>query len=323
MHKGKIQSKLFLFATIKLIAISYNIDVFAENNDMIEFLEDNYSYDETAVIRVIDSDMDVSSDIDYVDINVASDADTIGTTIMLQETDTSSGIFEGTVFFVLDDYTSGHRLQIVQGGEIYAAYKGTVSSAFIEGTPLPITDTTELEEIPLNSAKTIDKGEKFNLYSNPGDTLYLHEKSVSFSVVLHVDYDEKLINHTAHVWSDSDSEGYMTTLTKNNFHNRLDGLIQFSTDSDSLDNKLKVKSGDTIFVKYEDAIISFVVDEYVSPLKQQKSDTTSEQVVCKPDRANMQRPNGSIVCMKFESVSHFVEKGWILMPGELFKGPTS
>ena len=101
------------------------------------------------------------------------------------------------------------------------------------------------------------------------------------------------------------------------------GLIQFSTDSDSLDNKLKVKSGDKIFVKYEDSILSIVIDEYVSPLKQQKSGIASEQVVCKPDRANMQRPNGSIACMKFESVSHFVEKGWILMPGELFKGPTS
>ena len=322
MGRRKTQSKLFLIATISLITISYNIDVFAEDEIMVEFLEDSYSYNETAVIRVNDPDMSISYDIDYVEINIASDADTIGTTIMLHETDTS-GIFEGTIFFVLDDYTSGHRLQIVQGGEIYAAYKGTITSASIEGTPSPIIDTTELKEIPSSLSKTIDKGEKFNLYSNPGDTLYLHEESVYFSVVLHVDYDEKLIDHTAHVWSDSDSEGYITTLTKNNFHNTLNGMVQFSTDSDSLDNKLKVKSGDKIFVKYDDAIISFIVDEYVSPLKQQKSGMTSEQVVCKPDRANMQRPNGSIVCMKFESVSHFVEKGWILMPGELFKGPSS
>ena len=138
-----------------------------------------------------------------------------------------------------------------------------------------------------------------------------------------MDYDEKLIDHTAHVWSDSDSEGYVTTLSKNDFHNNLDGLIQFSTDSDSLDNKLIVKSGDKIFVKYEDSILSIVIDEYISPLKQQKSGIAYEQIVCKPDRANMQRPNGSIACMKFESVSHFAEKGWILMPGELFKGPAS
>lgn len=138
--------------------------------------------------------------------------------------------------------------------------------------------------------------------------------------MLHVDYDEELINHTAHVWSDSDSEGYLITLSNNNFHNTLNGLIQFSTDSDSLDNKLKVKSGDKIFVKYENAVISITLDEYISSLKQQKSGIISEQIMRKPDRANMQRPNGSIACMKFESVSHFVEKDWILMPGELFKG---
>ena len=141
MSRGRIQSKLFLFATISLVAISYNIDVFAEDPDLIEFLEDSYSYDDTAVIRVIDSEMNVSSDIDSVDINISSDADTIGTTITLHETDTSSGIFEATVFFVLDDFTSGYRLQIVQGGEIYATYNDTINSASIEGTPSPITDT--------------------------------------------------------------------------------------------------------------------------------------------------------------------------------------
>lgn len=138
-----------------------------------------------------------------------------------------------------------------------------------------------------------------------------------------MDYDEGLIDHTAHVWSDSDSKGYVTTLSKNDFHNRLDGLIQFSAGSDSLDNKLKVKSGDKIFVKYDDSIISIIVDEYISPLKQQESGVASEQVVCKSDRANMQRPDGSTACMKFRSTAYFVEQGWILMPGELFKGPTS
>ncbi|MGI9566913.1 MAG: hypothetical protein ACR2LL_07875 [Nitrosopumilus sp.] len=147
----KLHSKLFLFAAIGLIAISYNVNAFAEDEGVIEFLEDSYSYDGTAVIRVTDSDMDVSNGVDTVDAVVSSDADTVGTTIMLHETDSSSGVFEGTVFFVLDDYTSGHRLQIVQGGEIYATYKDMTSSASIEGTPSPITDTTELEEISVDS----------------------------------------------------------------------------------------------------------------------------------------------------------------------------
>ena len=134
MGRGKIPSKLFLFATISLIAISYNIDAFAEDEIVVEFLEDSYSSDSTAVIRITDSKMDDSSIINTVDVIVSSDADTIGTTITLQETDNVSGIFEGTVFFVLDDYTSGHRLQVVQGGSVYVTYKDTTSFASIEGT---------------------------------------------------------------------------------------------------------------------------------------------------------------------------------------------
>ena len=147
----KTQLTLFLFATISLIAFSYAADAFAEDEITVEFLEDSYSHDGTAVIRVTDSKMDDSSIPNSVDVALSSDADTIGTTITLQETDNTSGIFEGTVFFVLDDYTSGHRLQVVQGGEIYATYGETTVSAKIEGTPSPITDTAELEETSIKS----------------------------------------------------------------------------------------------------------------------------------------------------------------------------
>lgn len=164
----KLHSKLFLFATISLIAISYNVDVFAEDERLIEFLEDSYPYHGTAVIRVTDSDMDVSSDVETVDVGVASDADIIGTTITLHETDSSSGIFEGTVFFVLDDSTSGHRLQVVQGGEIYAVYEDLSTDARIEETPSPITDTAELEEISASPNERNDDNGRSGICSQLG-----------------------------------------------------------------------------------------------------------------------------------------------------------
>ena len=83
----KIHLTLFLFATISLIAFSYTADVFAEDEITVEFLEDSYSHDGTAVIRVTDSRMDDSSIPNSVDVALSSDADTIGTTITLQETD--------------------------------------------------------------------------------------------------------------------------------------------------------------------------------------------------------------------------------------------
>lgn len=132
---------------------------FADTATTVEFLEDSYSYEDTAVIRIFDPALNMYSEsgfVDSIDIVISSDADTIGTDITLVETDGSSGIFEGTIFFTLDDYTSGHRLQVVQGGEIYVAYGDTTISAKIEGTPSPITDTTELEEGKSSFTETIE-----------------------------------------------------------------------------------------------------------------------------------------------------------------------
>ena len=174
--------------------------------------------------------------------------------------------------------------------------------------------------VPQAHSQTGTGGEKFHLGWMDNTTLYLHEKSVSFYVSLRGDYDADLTDYTSHVWSDSDSQGNTTYLAKNDVQNRLDGMIQFSTDLNSLDDELKVKSGDEIFVKYGNSIISIIIHEYVSPLKQQKLGVITEQVICKSDYANMGRPDGSAACIKFESTSHFVEIGWILMPGQIFKG---
>ena len=322
LHREKIQLKIFLFATISLIAISYNIDVFAENNSVIEFLEDNYSYDETAVIRVIDSDMDVSSDIDYVNVNVASDADTIGTIILLQETDTSSGIFEGTVFFVLDDYTSGHRLQIVQGGEIYTAYKGTVSSASIEGTPSPITDTTELEEGKPNFTKNI-KDQTSELIrpdaflewinndvisSTDTGVIRVHDEYVnqdpkeietlSVSVYVEERYDEAI---TVELFEIDEDTGIF------------EGMIFFSNTLPSSGHRLHVINNDIVAAEYSyitdpesDFLYTAVGDEITitihyttTSLKSQLSNGLSpEETTCSnPDHVLVKRTNENLACV--------------------------
>ena len=86
--------------------------VFAEQNDpvlessilwevgTIRLLEDVYSTTGTAVIRVIDSDMNqIHGEIENFDVDVWSDTDLAGIDLTVTETSMSSGIFEGTVFF--------------------------------------------------------------------------------------------------------------------------------------------------------------------------------------------------------------------------------
>ena len=130
--------KYFLiFALIGLT--SYVVpDVFAEQRDpvlessilwevgTIQWLEDVYSHTGTAVVRVIDPDMNqIHGGIDNFDVDVWSDTDLAGIDLTVTETDISSGVFEGTVFFSTADDSSGHRLRISQGDTIFSKYADT------------------------------------------------------------------------------------------------------------------------------------------------------------------------------------------------------
>ena len=89
----------------------------------IQWLEDVYSPSGTAVVRVIDHNMNrVHGEIDNFDVDVWSDTDLAGIDLTVTETEISSGVFEGTVFFSTADDSSGHRLRISHGDTIYSKY---------------------------------------------------------------------------------------------------------------------------------------------------------------------------------------------------------
>ncbi len=154
MDKVGNNSKLFLFATISLIVLSYSIDVFAEDEDTIEFLEESYPHHGTAVIRVTDSDANLNPEkIDNFDIDVWSDTDFAGIDLTVTETSDSSGIFEGTVYFSTSDDSSGHRLRITEGDTIFSKYDDVtipkinidsklvlINTAMIQGDTIPMTE---------------------------------------------------------------------------------------------------------------------------------------------------------------------------------------
>ena len=128
---------LLIFALTGLAA-SVVPDVFAEQRDpvlessilwevgTIQWLEDIYSPTGTAVVRVIDPDMNqIHGGIDNFDVDVWSDTDLAGIDLTVTETSMSSGVFEGTVFFSTADDSSGHRLRISQGDTIFSKYVDT------------------------------------------------------------------------------------------------------------------------------------------------------------------------------------------------------
>ena len=343
MKTGTFLGLLIAFAS--LIMVSYNVDVFAEENKtMIEFLEDSYPHSGTAVIRVTDSSMNVSSGVDYVDVVISSDADTVGTVVTMQETDNSSGIFEGTVFFVLNDYTSGHRLQVVQGDYIYATYKDTTDSALIEGTPYPITDTTEFEEAQVKSAETTKEEVSSESESNRPDA-FLEWTEESYGLtdtgVVRVvdsfansnpDKHESLdvIVYTINEdWDMEEGNMLELSLTETGPDSGIfEATIFFSEDKPSQGHRLQVETGDLVEATYaystdpQTGIIDievgdmFEIISYVpTSLKEQLSHAINTQEIKCSNSGHVliERNNGKLACVFSETAEKLVERAWANM----------
>lgn len=131
------------------------------NEGKVKWLEADYSSTGTGVVRVTDPDMNLDPDkFDNFDIDVWSDSDAGGIDLTLTETNKSTGIFEGTVFFTTTDESSGHRLRVAGEDTITAEYEdNTLPSPYTTADELDITDTSVIQKIPpLPPNKQLMKG---------------------------------------------------------------------------------------------------------------------------------------------------------------------
>ena len=333
---------LGLVAFASLIMISYNVDAFAEDKAIIEFLEESYAHDGTAVIRVTDSRMDNDPFVETVDVVLFSGADTIGTTITLRETDNKSGIFEGTVFFVLDDYTSGNRLQVVQGDFIYATYKGTTSSATIKGTPSQITDTTEFEEVPSNTVETIEEQEIIESDSVIRPDAFLEWTEDSYGLtdtgIVRVvdsfannnpDKEENLdvIVYTMNEDWEMEEDNMLTlSLTETGLDSGIfEATIFFSEDRPSQGHRLQVEAGDLVEAVYsystdpqtgvmdmEVGDMFEIISTPISLKKQLSNAINPQEIQCSnPEHVLVERSNGKLACVFSETAEKLNERGWV------------
>jgi len=122
------------------VDVVYSSTIF--NVGIIEWVVSSYPPSDVGVIRVIDMDMNLEPEaIDGFDIDVWSDTDAGGISLRVTETDDSTGIFEGTVYFSNSDESSGSRLQVSRGDTITAEYEdNTLPSPYDKGDTLDITD---------------------------------------------------------------------------------------------------------------------------------------------------------------------------------------
>jgi hypothetical protein len=109
----------------------------------IQFTEDNFLSDKSALIRVIDPDLNLNPEaLDQILITVSSDSDAAGIEVAAIESSASSGLFVATISFSQNLSSSGNRLLALPGDEIHAKYDDHT-------LPKPYSTSDNLEIISL------------------------------------------------------------------------------------------------------------------------------------------------------------------------------
>lgn len=131
----------------------------------VQWLEASYPASGTGVVRIIDPDMNIDPEaVDNFSADVWSDSDAGGIDLTVTETNEATGIFEGTVFFTVNDESSGHRLRVAEGDTVTAEYEdNTLPDPYTTADELDITATTligtvvpPLERAPAANLRTVD-----------------------------------------------------------------------------------------------------------------------------------------------------------------------
>ena len=111
-----------------------------------QFSETNYGSDESAILRIIDPDLNLNPEaMDQIQVDVSSDSDVAGIQVNAIETSESSGVFIATISFTQNLSSSGNRLLALPGDEIYAKYTDfTLPKPYTKSDNLEIITTAKL-----------------------------------------------------------------------------------------------------------------------------------------------------------------------------------
>ena len=128
------------------------------NIGQIEWSESSYPASGTGTVRVIDPDMNLNPNaVNSFEVDVWSDSDAGGISLVVTEKSESSGIFEGAVTFTTDDRSSGHRLKVAEGDVVTASYKdNTLPNPYGEADEQSVTAASQIGALvaPLDRVRT-------------------------------------------------------------------------------------------------------------------------------------------------------------------------
>ena len=151
----------------------------------IVFSNPDYSTDNQITIQVIDPDMNINPEfLDHVNIDVSSDSDSSGISVVATETQDDSGIFVSTISLTQHDDSSGNRLRALPSDVIAAKYEDRT-------LPLPYGISDELDV----TAKSSVESNISNIQRVSIEDLYLADSSGKQISELTKDEQTQIISH--------------------------------------------------------------------------------------------------------------------------------
>ena len=129
------------------------------NVGQIEFSKPNYLAEDQITIKVSDPDMNLNPESpDSVEIDVSSDSDSAGVSVIATETDDESGIFQATISLTQSSESSGNRLYAIPGDTMTARYHDrTLPSPYSISDEIDLTSTSVIgSNVPSTQRISID-----------------------------------------------------------------------------------------------------------------------------------------------------------------------
>jgi hypothetical protein len=125
---------------VESVPVSWNLGT-------ISFLKELFFLDDSVVVRVIDVDMNLNPEaLDVISIHLFSDSDIAGIEVNAVATSESSGSFIATISTSQNLPSSGNRLYVMPGDEIFAKYEDhTLPKPFSKFDHLEINSLTKMD----------------------------------------------------------------------------------------------------------------------------------------------------------------------------------
>jgi hypothetical protein len=169
------------------------------NVGQIEFSNSNYLENEQILIQITDPDMNLNPEaLDNLNIDVSSDSDTAGISVVATETDDETGVFTATISLTQTGESSGNRLRAMPGDTIVARYHDRTLPS-----PYGVSDNIEII-----STATVGSNVPSNMRIAINDLYFANANGMELASVT----EDKQVQVVTHIQNTQDYEQGFTNI---------------------------------------------------------------------------------------------------------------